>query len=61
MVTEKRGQIDFIPGMLKVAYHEGGLLFAGEAKEYATGWYLFTGLDAYPISVDIKNYAQKDL
>lgn len=34
-----------------VAYHEGGLMFAGDETDYAPGWYLYTGEDAVPVEV----------
>jgi len=36
---------------LKVAYHSGGLLFAGDERDFPAGWYLFDGKDAYPVTV----------
>lgn len=36
---------------LKVAYHDGGLLFAGDDRHFPAGWYLFDGEDARPVTV----------
>ena len=39
------------PDNLKVAYHPGGLLFAGDERYFPAGWYLFDGEDACPVTV----------
>lgn len=36
---------------LIVAYHEGGLMFSDDDREYASGWYLYDGTDARPVTV----------
>ena len=36
---------------LKVAYHDGGLMFAGDDRDFPAGWYLFDGEDARPVTV----------
>ena len=39
------------PDNLQVTYHPGGLLFAGDTRDFPAGWYLFDGKDAYPVTV----------
>ena len=39
------------PTNMKVAYHPGGLLFAGDERYFPAGWYLFDGEDARPVTV----------
>ena len=39
------------PTNMKVAYHPGGLLFAGDERYFPAGWYLFDGEDAHPVTV----------
>ena len=39
------------PDNLKVAYHPGGLMFAGDERYFPAGWYLFDGEDARPVTV----------
>ena len=39
------------PTNMKVAYHPGGLLFAGDERYRPAGWYLFDGEDARPVTV----------
>ena len=34
-----------------VAYHDGGLMFAGDSREFPAGWYLYDGEDARPVTV----------
>jgi hypothetical protein len=34
-----------------VAYHDGGLLFAGIDKDYQAGWYLFNRDGTEPVPV----------
>ena len=36
---------------LKVAYHFGGLMFAGDSRDFPEGWYLYDGTDATPVTV----------
>lgn len=36
---------------LVVAYHDGGLMFSDDDREYAPGWYLYDGADARPVTV----------
>ena len=36
---------------LIVAYHEGGRMFSDDDREYASGWYLYDGTDARPVTV----------
>lgn len=36
---------------LKVAFHDGGLMFAGDDREFPAGWYLYDGEDARPVTV----------
>lgn len=39
------------PTNMLVAYHPGGLLFAGDERYFPAGWYLFDGEDARPVTV----------
>lgn len=34
-----------------VAYHDGGLMFSDDNREYAPGWYLYDGVGVYPVTV----------
>jgi len=36
---------------LVVAYHDGGLMFAGDDQDFPAGWYLYDGHDATPVTV----------
>ena len=36
---------------LIVAYHDGGLMFAGDDRDFPPGWYLYDGHDATPVTV----------
>ncbi|MGB4467557.1 MAG: hypothetical protein WBI41_05840 [Azovibrio sp.] len=36
---------------LIVAYHDGGLMFAGDDRDFPAGWYLYDGEDAHPVTV----------
>ena len=39
-----------------VAYHDGGVLFAGDEKEYSPGWYIFLpGIGAFEVDVDLQS------
>ena len=34
-----------------VAYHSGGMLWAGDTEDHPEGWYLYTGEDTIPVIV----------
>jgi hypothetical protein len=39
----------------KVAWHDGGRMFAGDETDYQLGWYVFVdGIGAYPVSIDMR-------